>query len=50
MLHDFTAMRKIGARNVITFDICGDGMDTSYYGREPQSPSLVLVVIRSRSI
>ncbi|KAH8114915.1 glycoside hydrolase [Phellopilus nigrolimitatus] len=31
LVRDFQAMVAKGARNVITFDICGDGSDASYY-------------------
>lgn len=29
---DFVAMVEKGARNVITFEYCGDGTDADYYG------------------
>ncbi|KAL5520469.1 hypothetical protein ACEPAG_9693 [Sanghuangporus baumii] len=32
MVSDFTRMHSKGARSVITFDLCGDGTDATYYG------------------
>ncbi|EJD05095.1 glycoside hydrolase [Fomitiporia mediterranea MF3/22] len=32
MISDFQRMKSKGARNVITFDLCGDGKDTNFYG------------------
>jgi hypothetical protein len=36
LVEDFTRMRFMGARNVITFDYCGTGADPEYYDSAPQ--------------
>ncbi|KAL5525109.1 hypothetical protein ACEPAF_8978 [Sanghuangporus sanghuang] len=41
LFKDFSRMRLKGARNVITFEYCGDGTDVSYYGQVIQAAGLV---------
>ncbi|EJD05102.1 glycoside hydrolase [Fomitiporia mediterranea MF3/22] len=41
LVQDFGQMRAKGARNVITFDYCGDGADASYYGEVIQAAGFV---------
>ncbi|KAL5498330.1 hypothetical protein ACEPAH_2472 [Sanghuangporus vaninii] len=40
LFKDFSRMRLKGARNVITFEYCGDGTDVSYYGQVIQAAGL----------
>lgn len=40
LLSDFIAMVAKGARNVITFEYCGDGTDPDYYGEVIQAAGL----------